>query len=68
MAHVNRRESLFRLGTSLGSLAFASLLSNEAGSEEKTSPLVPRDGHFPAQAKNCIFLLMEGGPSHVDTF
>jgi len=68
MAHVNRRESLFRLGTSLGSLAFASLLSDEARSEEKTSPLAPRDGHFPAKAKNCIFLMMEGGPSHVDTF
>ena len=24
--------------------------------------------HFPAKAKNCIFLLMEGGPSHIDTF
>jgi len=68
MAHVNRRESLFRLGTSLGSLALASLLSDEARSEEKASPLAPRDGHFPTQAKNCIFLMMEGGPSHVDTF
>jgi hypothetical protein len=68
MAHVNRRESLFRLGTSLGSLALASLLSDEARSEEKASPLTPRDGHFPTHAKNCIFLMMEGGPSHVDTF
>lgn len=68
MAHVNRRESLFRLGTSLGSLAFTSLFADEAGSAEKTSPLAPRDGHFPSKAKNCIFLLMEGGPSHVDTF
>jgi len=68
MAHVNRRESLFRLGTSLGSLALASLLSDEARSESKASPLAPRDGHFPTQAKNCIFLMMEGGPSHVDTF
>ena len=24
--------------------------------------------HHPAKAKRCIFLLMEGGPSHVDTF
>jgi hypothetical protein len=68
MAHVNRRESLFRLGTSLGSLALASLLSDEAKSEEKANPLAPRDGHFATQAKNCIFLMMEGGPSHVDTF
>jgi hypothetical protein len=68
MTHVNRRESLFRLGTSLGSLAFASLLCDEARSEEKTNPLAPRDGHFPTKAKNCIFLMMEGGPSHIDTF
>ncbi len=68
MAHVNRRESLFRLGTSLGSLALASLLSDEARSEEKPGPLTARDGHFPSKAKNCIFLMMEGGPSHVDTF
>ena len=68
MAHVNRRESLFRLGTSLGSLALASLLSDEARSEEKTNPLAPKDGHFPTKAKNCIFLMMEGGPSHIDTF
>jgi len=68
MTHVNRRESLFRLGTSLGSLALASLLSDEARSEEKTNPLAPKDGHFPTKAKNCIFLMMEGGPSHIDTF
>ena len=68
MVHVNRRESLFRLGTSLGSLAFTSLLCDEVKSEEKTNPLAPRDGHFPTQAKNCIFLMMEGGPSHIDTF
>ncbi|NNE90485.1 MAG: DUF1501 domain-containing protein [Verrucomicrobiales bacterium] len=24
--------------------------------------------HHPAKAKNCIFLFMEGGPSHIDTF
>jgi len=68
MAHVNRRESLFRLGTSLGSLALTALLSDEVRSEEKPGPLTPRDGHFPSKATNCIFLMMEGGPSHVDTF
>ncbi len=68
MPHINRRESLFRLGTSLGSLAFASLLADEARADEKSNPLAPRIGHFPARATNCIFLMMEGGPSHVDTF
>lgn len=31
-------------------------------------PLVPREPHFPAKAKNVIFLFMTGGVSHVDTF
>ena len=66
--HVNRRESLFRLGTSLGGIALSALLAEEARSEDKSNPLAPRNGHLPAKAKNCIFLMMEGGPSHVDTF
>ncbi len=28
----------------------------------------PSQATFPAKAKNCIFLMMEGGPSHIDTF
>ena len=31
-------------------------------------PLAPRKGHFPAKAKNVIFLFMTGGVSHVDSF
>lgn len=31
-------------------------------------PLQPRAPHFPARAKNVIFLFMTGGVSHVDTF
>jgi hypothetical protein len=71
MPHINRRESLFRLGTSLGGLAFASLLADEGQRDRQlkdANPLAPKKGHFPAKAKNCIFLMMEGGPSHVDTF
>jgi uncharacterized protein (DUF1501 family) len=32
------------------------------------NPLAARRGHFPAQAKHIIFLFMQGGPSHIDTF
>ncbi|MCA8996071.1 MAG: DUF1501 domain-containing protein [Planctomycetaceae bacterium] len=35
---------------------------------ESGDPLAPRDPHFPARAKNIIFLFMTGGVSHVDTF
>ncbi|MCO8124547.1 DUF1501 domain-containing protein [Stieleria sp. TO1_6] len=65
---INRRDSLFRLGTSLGSIALSSLLCDESNGDEKPDPMVAKTGHLPAKAKNCIFLMMEGGPSHVDTF
>jgi len=35
---------------------------------ETSDPLSPKDPHFPAKAKNVIFLFMTGGVSHVDTF
>ncbi|MCA9046066.1 MAG: DUF1501 domain-containing protein, partial [Planctomycetaceae bacterium] len=59
-----RRSFLYGLGTSLGSVALSTLLAEESGS----NALAPRSGHFPAKAKHCIFLMMEGGPSHIDTF
>lgn len=66
----SRREALFGLGAGLGSVALTSLLSQNAYSTESTSPnpLAPKGGQLPAKAKNCIFLMMEGGPSHIDTF
>jgi uncharacterized protein (DUF1501 family) len=32
------------------------------------NPLVAKRPHFPARAKHVIFLFMQGGPSHIDTF
>ena len=58
-----RRDFVFGLGASVGSIALTSLLADEAN-----SPLQPKSQHVPAKAKNCIFLMMEGGPSHIDTF
>jgi hypothetical protein len=34
----------------------------------ESDPLAPKSAHFPARAKNVIFLFMTGGVSHVDTF
>ena len=31
-------------------------------------PLASKAGHFSTPIKSCIFLTMEGGPSHIDTF
>ncbi len=56
-----RRDVLYGLGASLGSLALTSLLRGaETGGEKRV--------HHLARAKRCIFLMMEGGPSHIDTF
>ncbi|MDB6117217.1 MAG: hypothetical protein JWO08_998, partial [Verrucomicrobiaceae bacterium] len=57
-----RRDFMYGLGASLGTVAFTSLIAAEA------SPLEPKPGHLKAKAKRCIFLMMEGGPSHIDTF
>jgi len=59
-----RRDFIYSLGASLGSVAFTSLLA----ANEKISPLAPKQCHLPAKAKSVIFLMMEGGPSHIDTF
>jgi hypothetical protein len=63
---LTRRESLFGLGAGLGSIALSAMLADD--SQAADSPLSPKPGHVPAKAKACIFLMMEGGPSHIDTF
>jgi Protein of unknown function (DUF1501) len=35
---------------------------------DQRDPLAPSQPHFPAKAKNVIFLFMTGGVSHVDSF
>ncbi|MEO7650720.1 MAG: DUF1501 domain-containing protein, partial [Bryobacteraceae bacterium] len=43
------------------------LLSRDAAAVP-VSPLAAKPSHFPSKAKHCIFLFMNGAPSHVDTF
>ena len=51
-------------------LADAGLLAATAPSSpaRADNPLAPKAPHFPPRAKRVIFLFMNGGPSHVDTF
>src|SRR5262249_45982415 len=66
---LTRREWLQRIGGGFGALGLASVLAEEARAEAAAdNPLAPRPPHFPARAKRVIFLFMNGGPSHVDTF
>jgi Protein of unknown function (DUF1501) len=67
----SRRDFLFRTAAGLGGIALSTLLSAEARADEKrhtVGPLAPKKPHLAAKAQACIFLLMEGGPSHIDTF
>ncbi len=61
---VNRRELLQRMCAGFGGLSLTGLLGEAARADGLLAP----SGHHPARAKRVIFLFMNGGPSHVDTF
>ena len=74
---VTRREFVWQMGGGFAGLALASLLESDgffarhasaATAEPPTNPLAPKPAHFAAKAKSIIFLMMNGGPSQVDTF
>ncbi len=62
-----RREMLQRTACGFGSIALAGLARDHL-SASLSNPLAARQGHFPARAKRIIFIFMQGGPSHVDSF
>jgi len=62
---LSRREWLARTGCGFGGLAFAGLTSTQAASAD---PLAPKPTHHAAKAKRVIFLFMQGGVSHVDSY
>src|SRR5206468_7957208 len=54
-----------------GLVALSGLLQQEQllGQESRNpNPLAPHPGHHPSRAKSVIWLFMNGGPSHVDTW
>ena len=69
---LTRREFLNRCGMGMGALGLTGLLNQgftgTAAAAELTSPLTPKQPHFPAKAKRVIHIFANGGPSHVDTF
>ena len=62
---VSRREFFYGLGATIGATAFSSLLADEPAS---LGPLAPKAPMLPTKVKSVIWLTMEGGPSHLDTF
>lgn len=71
-----RREMIWEMGAGFAGLALGSLLNSDgfswgklhAADERLATPLAPKPSHFPTKVKSVIFLLMNGGPSQVDTF
>lgn len=51
-----------------GSLALAGMFGRDAMALSSSNALAPQSPLIPPKAKRVIFLFMQGGPSHVDTF
>ncbi len=69
--NLSRRQILQQVSAGFGYLAFAGLSTSATAKDEpvaSSNPLSPKAPHFAARAKRVIFLCMQGGPSHVDTF
>ncbi|MEM7146544.1 MAG: DUF1501 domain-containing protein [Verrucomicrobiota bacterium] len=69
----NRRAWLKKAGNGLGMLGLTTLLKDEGllaapSPSADANPLLPKQSHFPARAKSVIWLFINGGPSHVDTW
>lgn len=68
---LRRRDFLRQTAGGLGMIALSALLAEEGRSAvtvPDVNPFAPKQPHFPAKAKNVIFLFMEGAPSQLDLF
>ena len=64
-----RRDLLRSTSCGFGYLALQGLAAQAAERDGGyTNPLAEKKPHFPARAKRVIFMFMQGGPSHLDTF
>lgn len=74
--HLSRRQLISRAGCGFGLIGLAGLLAEErllgatAGDfgSRSLNPLAPIAPHFPGKATRVIWLFINGGPSHVDTW
>jgi hypothetical protein len=70
----SRREFVWQMGGGFAGLALTSLLDRDgffgqkAIASDNNGPLAVRPAQIPTKAKACIFLMMNGAPSQVDTF
>ena len=66
----SRRKFFQECAGGIGIAALAQLMEKEGrgATNPDLNPLAPKKPHFPAKAKNVIFMFMEGGPSQIDLF
>ena len=79
-AERTRREFLLSSASGLGAVGLGSMLTADGLFADSTAhdsrgeslsavnPLAPRQPHFDAKAKACIFIFMAGAPSQLDLF
>lgn len=72
---LSRRNFLHQASAGLGAIAFTSLLAEDgvfaqtsATKQKSLDLLAPKKPHIEPRARSVIWLFMEGGPSHLDTF
>src|SRR5205085_2065904 len=67
-----RRDFLQRTGMGFGAMSLAALFGincgDAIGAPGATTPLAPKQPHFPVKAKAVIHIFASGGPSQVDTW
>jgi hypothetical protein len=70
-----RREFVWQMGGGFAGVSLAALLARDGiglqslrGNETSLNPLAVKPPQIEARAKACIFLMMNGAPSQVDTF
>ncbi len=71
LLHRTRRHFFHDCAVGVGSIALATLLNEGRTTAQEpalVNPLAPKKGHFPARAKNVIYLFMAGGPSQLELF
>ncbi|MCA9416693.1 MAG: DUF1501 domain-containing protein, partial [Candidatus Omnitrophica bacterium] len=69
---ITRRHFFQKCGVGLGSIALGEMLGGRTqqafAGTDFINPIAPKAGHFPAKAKNVIYLFMAGGPSQLELF
>ena len=65
---LSRREMLKNATCGFGAIALAGLCGQTASARRQSPSLNPKYSRIAPRAKRVIFIFMQGGPSHVDSF